>query len=64
MKIFVNGKETEHLPDMTLQVLLSELSVKESAIAVNETFVPRHQYQQTLLSDGDRVEIVTPMQGG
>ena len=34
------------------------------AIAVNENFVPRSSYQQTSLSEGDRVEVLVPSQGG
>ena len=34
------------------------------AVAVNESFVPKSHYAQTQLKDGDRVELVAPMQGG
>lgn len=34
------------------------------AAAVNETFVPKSQYGDTPLKDGDRIDIVNPMQGG
>ena len=34
------------------------------AVAVNTQFVPRAQYAQRLLSEGDRVEVVSPVTGG
>jgi len=34
------------------------------AVAVNDTFIPRSEYDNTILKDGDRVELLVPMQGG
>lgn len=34
------------------------------AIAINEHFVAKSQYPTTPLKDGDRIEILSPMQGG
>lgn len=34
------------------------------AIAINNQFIPRAVYETTLLSDGDRVDVIIPMQGG
>ncbi|NYV78475.1 sulfur carrier protein ThiS, partial [Streptomyces sp. UH6] len=34
------------------------------AAAVNETVVPRDRWAGTVLADGDRVEILTAVQGG
>ena len=34
------------------------------AAAVNEAVVPRSQWRGTLLGDGDRVEVLTAVQGG
>lgn len=49
---------------------LEEILVREGyaspyvAVAVNKQFVPRTEYVNTFLKDGDCVEIVSPMQGG
>lgn len=51
----------------TLQTLLLARGYKlESAFAcaINNTFVPRPQWPQRLLADGDRIDIVTPITGG
>ena len=34
------------------------------ATAVNGLFVPRHLRVETALSEGDRIEILVPLQGG
>lgn len=34
------------------------------AVARNGEFVPKSQYDQTTLSDGDTLDIVTPVGGG
>lgn len=65
MKIFVNGESTQSSAE-TLQALLEELGKTDSKIAtaVNENFVPVPARAELTLSDGDRVEIVAPRQGG
>lgn len=37
---------------------------KEFAVAINEMFVSRTQHSDTLLANGDHLDIVTPIQGG
>lgn len=34
------------------------------AVAINRSFVPRSQYDETVLTDGDSIEIVAPLSGG
>jgi sulfur carrier protein len=48
-------KETEHL-DLD--------SPKGYAIALNGALIRKERWQSTMLSDGDRVEIVRAVQGG
>ena len=51
----------------TLQTLLLARGYKlESAFAcaINNIFVPRPQWPERLLADGDRIDIVTPITGG
>lgn len=65
MKITVNGTRTE-VQASTLAELLDELGHGEArvATALNEDFVPAPARAGAALSPGDRVEIVTPRQGG
>ena len=51
----------------TLQTLLLARGYKlESAFAcaINNTFVPRPQWPERSLANGDRIDIVTPITGG
>lgn len=65
MKITVNGEAVQSRA-ATLADLLAELGQGEArvATAVNEGFVPAARRGAHALSDGDRVEIVAPRQGG
>lgn len=64
MKIVING-ETREVQAATLSELLVECEFSgRVATAVNEDFVPAALRASHALNDGDRVEIVAPMQGG
>ncbi len=39
-------------------------AVNGVAVAVNDALVPRAEWGRHLLRDGDRVEVITAMQGG
>ena len=65
MKVTVNGEAVE-ISGRTLAMALVELGYGEQqvATAVNAEFVPRGQRTAHELSAGDRIEVVTPRQGG
>ncbi|WP_417248168.1 sulfur carrier protein ThiS [Celeribacter sp.] len=65
MKIMINGTPTDVRGD-TLAEVLDTLGYggAKVATAVNEEFVPAAARAQVTLAEGDRVEIVTPRQGG
>ena len=66
MIVTVNGKPTE-LPDgLTIDGLLEHLEVRReyTAVALNREVTPKAAYDETVLKDGDKVEIVRPMGGG
>ncbi len=64
MKIVLNGEPREVRAE-TLADLLAECGFSgRVATAVNENFVPSSLRISRKLSDGDRVEVVAPMQGG
>ena len=51
----------------TLQALLLARGYKSEAAfacAINNTFVPRPQWPERLLENGDKIDIVTPITGG
>ena len=65
MKIVVNGEIFE-AQSSDLDALLAELDYEQAlvATAVNENFVRGKERARTPLKEGDRVEILTPRQGG
>ncbi len=65
MKIIVNGVETD-LDAPNLADALEALGYGGAAVAtaLNEAFVPSALRATTPLSNGDRLEIVAPKQGG
>ncbi|WP_171132614.1 MULTISPECIES: sulfur carrier protein ThiS [unclassified Ruegeria] len=64
MKIVLNG-EVREVQAETLSDLLDECGYSgRVATAVNEDFVPSSLRIALKLVDGDRVEVVAPMQGG
>lgn len=65
-RVEVNG-ESRPLPSATsVQALLMELGLagKRVAVALNRSVVPRSHYNETLVSAGDRIEILEAVGGG
>ncbi|MFJ8808957.1 sulfur carrier protein ThiS [Streptomyces sp. NPDC102490] len=66
MNISVNGEPREVAPGTALDTLVGTLTLAPSGVAaaLNETVVPRARWSATALSEGDRVEVLTAVQGG
>jgi sulfur carrier protein len=66
MTIHVNGQPQDIDAGASVTKLLSELGVTQAHVAVelNLEVVPRAQHAQTILRDGDRLEVVTLVGGG
>ncbi|MFH8406144.1 sulfur carrier protein ThiS [Streptomyces sp. NPDC018019] len=64
--VSVNGEPREIPGGLTLDRLVAGLTTAPSGVAaaVNEAVVPRGQWPATALGDGDRVEVLTAVQGG
>lgn len=65
MKVIVN-MEDHDLDATTLDQLMAQLGYGGGwlATAVNGEFVHREERGEFLLNNGDRIEILAPMQGG
>ena len=65
MNLLFNG-EKMNVRASTLEELLHERGLGDTkvATAVNEVFVAASERSARTLEEGDRVEIVAPMQGG
>ncbi|KPI12471.1 thiamine biosynthesis protein ThiS [Actinobacteria bacterium OK074] len=64
--ILVNGERRQVAVGIALDALVRTVTAAPSGVAaaLNETVVPRARWAATTLSDGDRVEVLTAVQGG
>lgn len=65
MKLTING-EAKDSAATTLAALIESLGMKPDRVAIelNREIVPRGQWAETKLADGDRLEIVHFVGGG
>jgi thiamine biosynthesis protein ThiS len=65
MNLIINGETGAYSAD-TLTALVEHLGMKPDRVAIelNREIVPRDQWSQTRLSEGDRLEIVHFVGGG
>ena len=66
MLLFINGKEQTFDDALNLAQLIEQLGMKGDRVAaeLNRDIVSRAQWSDTVLKDGDRLEIVHFVGGG
>jgi thiamine biosynthesis protein ThiS len=66
MRITINGKECEYATTMNLHELVESLNLMPQRVIIelNDKVVHRDLWQQTCLSDNDRLEMVSIVGGG
>jgi len=66
MQITVNGETRELGEGQTLTQLLTQLELtgKRIAVELNESIIPRARHDETVLRDGDKIEIIHAIGGG
>lgn len=66
ISILFNGESKTLQNELPLSQAIEslELAGNSFAIAINENFIPKSNYNSTILQDGDQVELLVPMQGG
>ncbi|OYR20011.1 sulfur carrier protein ThiS [Brucella thiophenivorans] len=65
MTIVLNGEVFE-TKSANLLALLAEIELDEAVVAtaLNGEFIARDEREETLIGEGDRIEVLAPMQGG
>ncbi|MFT3742523.1 MAG: sulfur carrier protein ThiS [Gammaproteobacteria bacterium] len=65
LTVFLN-QVAQNIATTNLQTFLSTQGYQAGSFAVmiNQQLVPRSQYAQTELTEGDKIDIILPMQGG
>ncbi|MGH2773135.1 MAG: sulfur carrier protein ThiS [Actinomycetota bacterium] len=67
MNILVNGEPREIPDGVTVAAALNAIGVQEArgvAVAVDAQVVPRGRWEEQVLSDGQRMEVLRAVQGG
>lgn len=65
MNVLINHIPRPLPEGSTLAQALESLGfVPPFAVAVNLQFIPKTLYSHTLLSDGDQIEVISPITGG
>lgn len=66
MKVMINGEVREASEGLTVIALLDLLGIQKERVAVELNFdiVPKGRFGETVLKDGDRIEIVSFVGGG
>ncbi len=65
MEIRINDQNHQLPEGTTLAELIRRFASHDATVAaVNDTFVPRGLHHSHVLTDGDRVELLSPMEGG
>jgi len=66
LRLSINGENKDFANSINLAELLEILKVEVNgvAIAINMEIVSRNTYKETILNDGDEIEIVRAVGGG
>lgn len=66
MNIYINGQAQTHTLGLSVQDLIAQLDLanKRYALELNQSILPRSLYAQTLLNEGDQIEIIHAVGGG
>jgi len=66
IKVSVNGEIKEIESGLNVTQLIEALNYKQKgfAVAINTTFVSIKSYEETIINDGDTIDILAPVQGG
>ncbi|MEM8886199.1 MAG: sulfur carrier protein ThiS [Planctomycetota bacterium] len=66
MQITLNGTPRQVAPNTTLAELIDEITQDRTRVAVerNRAIAPRAQWDETVVADGDEIEVVTLVGGG
>lgn len=65
MNVHINNQVHELPAGATLADAIAVLQpAAPFAAAINMTFVPNARYRETLLHDGDRIDVIAPVTGG
>lgn len=66
MKININGKNFEVQDRITIKGLIDllKLDIRSTAVAVNKAIISKNRYNDVVLNENDKIDLVTIAPGG
>lgn len=66
LSVSLNGEKITLAESLSVALLLEQQGFQgeKIALAINGSFVPRSQYTDTLINDGDEVDVIQAVGGG
>lgn len=64
INLIVNDEAVVFHQQTLSELLCIRQPAKPFAVAINTVFIPKGCYQETVLQEGDRIDIVSPVVGG
>ena len=66
MKIYINQKEIEVQDNISVKELLDmqQIAIEGTAIAIDNKLVPKNEWNDRILTDGNKITIIRAIFGG
>ena len=66
MKIYINQKEIEVQDNISVKELLDmqQIAIEGTAIAIDNKLVPKNEWKDRILTDGNKITIIRATFGG
>lgn len=66
MRVSINGESQTYEDDISISALLEQsgLAGKRVAVEINESIIPKSRHADTIIAEGDKVEIIHAIGGG
>lgn len=65
MKIYINQKEIETQDSISIKLLdMQQISIEGTAIAIDNKLVPKNEWNDRILTEGNKITIIRATFGG
>jgi sulfur carrier protein len=66
IQVSINGKPKQLKANSTIQEMLEALGYDNQwlGVAINTTFISKTEHRETIIQEGDQIDILSPIQGG
>ena len=66
IQVTINGEPKQLQKNTTISEMLTQLDYQNEwlGVAINTTFISKIEHDQTIIKEGDNIDILSPIQGG